>query len=230
MSKSEIEERWKDPLAGAELPEGLKKFDESLKVHPRRRIKHLPNSRGETPRPVKSCRLCTLREELSKEGRSQEEIEYIEASLYRMIYSFWDLKDILSFLNDEHGMNLGYTSLYRHVTAHIPDPDLALLNRIRSYRPQHMNGRFMHNVAETMRLALMKFREELAQGNIKVTTSDFVRIAELYKEWSEDLAGDPEGTIMLAIERTISEVMGEEERSKFIAALRKNLEELDETQ
>lgn len=191
-----------------------------------------PTIMNRAVKPVTQCKLCSLVPKLIDRGYTFEEATDVEKDLYRFIYTFWSPDEIARWLKRSHDYQISHDSVTRHTNQHIPDPNLAMLDRVKSYRPDFMNKKFFLNVADTMKLSLMKYQSSIATGNQEISTADFLNIAKTLKEWQDfigELQEDRTDLFMQAVGNAIEEVLNPhpEIKEKFIKTFRAEVDRLE---
>jgi hypothetical protein len=191
---------------------------------------NLPTVRGRVPRPDRRCRVCSLVENLQTEnGYTEEEAIDVERHVYHMIHSFWDSYEIADYLRVSVGYQISHDSISNHIAKHIPDPSIAFMERVRGYRPTYMKPRFMKNVTETMRLVLIQFRDDVLHGRVEIKPQDFLKVAEVFKEWSQEMEQDPSEQLMSAVVGALEDLeLPDTDVEKFKRSFRERLQEMEE--
>ncbi len=187
-------------------------------------------------KPHRACKICRLVPALMSRDEDPytfHEATDAEADLYRFIYTFWSAEDISRWLKRTHGYDAAHDSVSRHISSHIPDPSLAMLDRVRSYRPDFMSKRFFLNLADTMKLSVMKYQANLATGEIPLSTTEFLQVARTLKEWQDflgDLQKGDTDLLMRAVGNAMNRVLDPhpELKEKFMEILSEELAKIDE--
>lgn len=192
-----------------------------------------PKIAGRHIKPSRACKVCKLVPELIDRGYSFLEATDAEQDLYRYIYTFWSAEDISRWLKKTHAYEVSHDSISRHINQHVPDPNLAMLERVRTYRPEFMNKRFFNNLADTMKLSVLRYQASLATGAVPLTTTEFVTVAKTLKEWQEflsDMNRDDTDRFMQAVGAAIVRVLDPypDLKDQFLAAFREELEKIEE--
>lgn len=197
-----------------------------------------PMVQGRRLKPHRACKICTVVPKLMERDVNSytfEEATDVEADLYRFIYTFWSAEEIARWLRKTHEYDVAHDSVSRHISSHIPDPNIAMLDRVRAYRPDFMSKRFFMGLADTLKLSAMKYQANLATGAIPLSTSEFLQVARLLKEWQEflgDLQKDDTDKLMSCVGAAMQKVLEPhpELQEQFMSALREELQKLEEEQ
>lgn len=182
---------------------------------------------------VHQCKLCTIVPTLMEDkGYTFEEATDTERDLYQMIYTMWTAQDIAKWARRQHELDISHDSVTRHISRHIPDPQIAMLDRVKTYRPDFMNKKFFMNMADTMKLAIMKYQGRIATGSEPLSTSDFLAIAKTLKDWQEflgEIQSDKTERILEIVGETLTEVLDPypEIKDEFTNKFRQKLEALE---
>ncbi len=189
-----------------------------------------PLIKGESPRYDSRCKICSLVRRLQKDQEyTFHEAVAVEEMVYRMYHNFWDHYEIADWLTKTHKYDISHDSVSRHANRHMIDPRTAFLERVRNYRPDHMQPRFFQSMAETMRMGIMQFREDLIAGRVEIKPKDFLAMIEVYREWQEQSAGDLEGNLMDAVVGALEDLdLPPEYVVEFKQNFRRRLEETKE--
>lgn len=186
-----------------------------------------PVIRGHDIRFEKRCKGCSLVANLQGLGHSYEEAMNAEKIFYRMIYTFCDAMEISDWLSESYDYEIAHDSISRHIKRHIPDPNVVFLERVRRYRPQYMQERFVDVLLETMRLTMMQYQSDLVHGAVEIKPSDFVKVAQVYKEWQQDKSEGMESQFMSALKETLNEVLDDDQMGEFEKTFREKLENIE---
>ncbi len=143
-----------------------------------------------------------------------------------MLYSMWSAVEVADWLGRAHNYSVSHDSVSRHSREHIPDPRMALVDRVRSYGPSSTDRRFFEHILEVMRLSIFQFAEDVLDRQVEVKPKDFLAIAETYREWRDEMRSteNTEGPMMRALMETITETMTPAEAETFKETLRTKIE------
>lgn len=194
----------------------------------------VPFVAGRRIRPNRMCKVCRLVPDLIGEGYTFEEASDTEQDFYRFVYTFWSAEEISRWLKRSHNHSVSHDSISRHISQHVPDPSVAMLDRVKSYRPEFMNKKFFLGLADTMKLAMMRYQGAVATGMEPISASEFIAIAKTLKEWQEflsELQEDKTDLFMEAVSNAIDRVLEPHPRirEEFVQIFREELERIDET-
>lgn len=194
-----------------------------------------PQVNGRRLKPHRACKVCTMVPKLMDRAENPytfHEAVDAETDLYRFIYTFWSASDISRWLKRTHEYDVAHDSISRHISSHCPDPNLAMLDRVKSYQPDFMQKRFFLGLADTMKLSVMKYQAHLATGEIPLSTAEFLQVAKMLKEWQEflgELQKDDTDKMMQAVGKAMNEVLDPhpELKEQFMLILKQELEKID---
>jgi hypothetical protein len=179
------------------------------------------------------CLVCRLVPKLMEEQEyTFEEATDVERDLYRFIYTFWSAAEISRWLRKSHNFEVSHDSVSRHISKHVPDPNVAMIDRVKTYRPDFMNKQFFLNIADVMKLGIMRHAEAVSTGVVPMTTSEFLQVAKVLKDWQEflgDIQSDKTEKIINAIGETVVEVLAPypELSEEFSNKFRERLEKIE---
>jgi hypothetical protein len=160
---------------------------------------------------------------------TEEEAIAVEEHVYQMIHAFWDAYEIADYLRGSVGYRVSHDSISNHTAKHIPDPRIAFMERVRNYRPGYMQPRFMKNITETMRLVLVQFRDDVLAGRVEIKPQDFLKVAEVFKEWTDQMAGDPSEMLMAAVVGALEDLdLPDTDVERFKESFRQRLSTLEQ--
>jgi hypothetical protein len=190
---------------------------------------------GRNVKPVRNCLICSFVPRLMEKGYTFYEAVDAEQDLYRFIYTFWTSSEISRWLKRTYDYEASHDSVSRHINKHIPDPNLAMLDRVKGYKPNYMNKAFFNNLADTMKLYIMRYQAGIATGSIPLNTNDFITVAKTLKDWQgflSEMQGDKTDMFMDAIGKSIEKTLAPypEVREAFIATFREELAKIDKEQ
>lgn len=187
---------------------------------------------GRRIKPSRQCKICRLVPNLIEQGYTFYEATDAEQDFYRFVYTFWSADDMARWLKRTHNYDVAHDSVNRHIHKHIPDPNVAMLERVKSYKPEFMNKKFFSQLADTMKLAGMKYQAGVSTGAIQITTADFIAISKTLKDWQgflsdlqEDKTDEFMEAVALAIEKTLAP--HPELRDQFTNTFREELEKIE---
>jgi len=178
------------------------------------------------------CKMCTLVPTLIENGYSFEEATDVERDFYQKVYTFWPATDIARWLKHSHDLKIAHDSVSNHITKHITDPQAAMADRIKQYKPDYMNKQFFGQLADTMKLTVLKFQQRVALGEIEIGVADFINVSKMLREWQDFLGAlneDKTDLILQAVGETLEEVLGPHPdiHEQFTTRFSDRLEELE---
>lgn len=193
----------------------------------------IPVVAGRRIKPSRACKVCKLVPELIElNDYTWYEAIDAEQDMYRFIYTFWSAEDISKWLKGTHEYNVSHDAISRHIKKHIVDPQSAAIQRALAYRPDFMNKKFFTQMADTMKLGIMKYQAGIATGAIPVSTNDFLAIAKLLKDWQDflsEMQEDKTDLFMQAVGNSIERALEPypEIKNEFVEIFREELEKIE---
>jgi hypothetical protein len=148
----------------------------------------------------------------------------------------WGAEEISHWLFRNHEFSVSHDAISSHIRKHIPDPNIVMIERVKSYRPDIMNKKFFRNVSDTMKMSIFQFQEDVLSGRRRLDPQEFLKMVQALRDW-QDILGEDEvaaqshvNVVIDAMSKAMEEVMEDYPKLKkeLIVTFREKLSEIEE--